>query len=292
MTRPVPVAFSAARLLALGVALLGGVVLIGAEFTRSIPDPDYGAYRDAALRIWSGDVLYPPADPDAGTTYRYAPWFAAAWIPFALGGSSGIAAWQLILVVAALYVTATIARLGGHAAIVLAALSLAQISAVPLGNVDILIVALLVWRRCDGWSIGIAASLKVYPILLVLGFVAERRWRDSMIALGVAATLWLPALAFGITDYSSDPGGANGSTGGYLWDLGVWPLSTMLIGGVAAFLAWRRSRWTTLAIAAAIPWLVPRYTSSAISYVLGSTTRLAENTHRDHRAIQAVHRRT
>lgn len=292
MTRPVPITVRVARLVALGVALLGAVVLVGVEFTRSIPDPDFGAYREAALRMWSGEPLYPPADPDAGTTYRYAPWFAAAWIPFALGGSLGILAWQLMLVAAALYVSATIARLRGHAAVVLAVLSLAQISAVPLGNVDTLMVALLVWRRCDGWSVGIAASLKMYPVLLVLGFVAERRWRDSMIALAVATILWLPALVFGITNYVIDPGGANGSTGGYLWDLGVWPLTTVLMSGLAAFLAWRRSRWTMLAIAAAIPWLVPRYTSPPLSYLLGSTTRMVQGTSRDHRAIQVVHRRT
>ena len=52
---------------------IGGFTLADAE-----------GYRMAADRLRSGQPLYPPVpDPDAASVYRYAPWFAVAWIPIA-----------------------------------------------------------------------------------------------------------------------------------------------------------------------------------------------------------------
>lgn len=43
---------------------------------------DMGAYWEAAIRLREGQPLYVPhADVNAVNVYRYAPWFAWAWIP-------------------------------------------------------------------------------------------------------------------------------------------------------------------------------------------------------------------
>ena len=44
---------------------------------------DAGAYYDAAARLTAGEPLYLDIHPEAHEVYRYAPWFAYAWIPLA-----------------------------------------------------------------------------------------------------------------------------------------------------------------------------------------------------------------
>ena len=65
------------------------------------------------------------------------------------------------------------------------------------------------------------------------------------IALALAGVLWLPAIWFGLADYAIDPGGANGLTGGWLWDQGVWPIAFAALALGLAILAVTRPevRW-------------------------------------------------
>ena len=72
-----------ARLTAAGVALLGGLLLIGAGWIPNI-HPDADAYWQAALRIRDGLPLYGGSRLDETQIYRYAPWFAYAWLPLTL----------------------------------------------------------------------------------------------------------------------------------------------------------------------------------------------------------------
>jgi len=56
---------------------------------------DGGAYYDAASRLTHGQPLYPPINPEAHEVYRYAPWFAVAWIPLtALPRDFALHAWS------------------------------------------------------------------------------------------------------------------------------------------------------------------------------------------------------
>jgi hypothetical protein len=247
--------------------VLGSVLLIGSQLQFPFEKADLYAYRDAANRLLAGASLYPPSDPDAGNVFRYAPWFAAAWIPFAVLGDAGVAAWRLVVLLSACYVVGSLLWSRTPAAVVLAGLSLPLLASPVLGNVETPLVALLVWRRCDSWSVGIAGSLKLYPLLLCAGYVAERRWRDGAIAIGTAGLLWLPALLLGLTDYVTDPGGANGAMGGFLWDHGLFFPAFALVGLTIAILAARRSRWTWVAASLAIPWSVPRYTGQPMVFL-------------------------
>jgi hypothetical protein len=224
--------------------------------------------------VLEGLPLYPPTDPDAGNLYRYAPWFAFAWTPFALLGDAGILVWRLVVLGSALYVIGSVLAIRTHAAYVMATLAIPLLGAPVLGNVEAPLLAMLVWRRSDPWSVGIAASLKLYPLLLCAGYVAERRWKDVAIAVGVTLVLWAPAPLLGLQHYVTDPGFANGNTGGWLWDMGIWiPVTGLLVAGIVC-LAWRRSRWAWLAASLALPWSVPRYTGNELAYLWPALRRL------------------
>ena len=45
---------------------------------------DARAYYLAAERLRDGAELYPPMNPEAHEVFRYAPWFAVAFLPFTL----------------------------------------------------------------------------------------------------------------------------------------------------------------------------------------------------------------
>jgi hypothetical protein len=223
----------------------------------------YG-YQIAGERVVAGESIY--ADPRSGDdrlTYRHAPWLAILWAGLnAL--PDPVLLWRLASLAGAAYVVLAMARLGGHAGLLLAALSLPILGAVPHANVGTLMLALLVWRRADPVSVAIAASLKIYPLLLVLGYIAERRWRDVMIALAVTAALWAPAPLFGLADYVPPPAEVG---------VGQWAIVAAPIALAAcAWLAWRRSPWTWLAVGAALPVAVPHYVG--INYLWVAARRL------------------
>src|SRR5918993_1272457 len=96
----------------LGVALLLGLGLAAAM--RSvlpmlglglIEHPDLDAYLGAAMRLREGGNLYPALPPgvsqESPLLYRYAPWFAVAFIPLTyIPRSILVPIWDLVLVAA------------------------------------------------------------------------------------------------------------------------------------------------------------------------------------------------
>ncbi|HET6380184.1 MAG TPA: glycosyltransferase 87 family protein [candidate division Zixibacteria bacterium] len=263
--QPFPVV-PAARLLCLAVALLAAFIFIGLGIRNAGGPEDVYGYQLAAERLVAGESLY--ADPrpqDDRLTYRHAPWLAMLWVPLNLLPDP-LLVWRAASFLAAVYVIVTVFRLGGHAGLILAALSLPLLGAVPHSNVGMLMLALLISRRADPWSVGVAASLKLYPLLLVLGYVAERRWRDAGIAVALTAVLWAPAVLYGIGDYVPPPS-----------EVGLGPVAYVLAPAVLAvlgWLAWRRSRWSWVAIGAALPVIVPHYVG--MQYVLVAARRLTD----------------
>jgi hypothetical protein len=121
-------------------------------------------------------------------------------------------------------------------------------------------------RRWGGIAVGIAASLKVVPIILVLVFVAQRRWTQVAATLATAAVLWLPILGMDVAMVTLDPGAAR-SLPDVLW-LPVAGLSA----GAAAVLAWRRSPDTALAASTAAVLALPRLFVYEISLLLVALT--------------------
>lgn len=241
---------AASRWVAFSVAVLAALIFIGLGIRNAGRPEDVYGYPLAAERLVAGESIY--ADPrpqDDRLTYRHAPWLAWLWVGLNRLPNP-VLLWQLASLAGALYVIVSLGRLGGHAGLILAALALPLLGAVPHANVGILMTALLVWRRADPWSVGIAASLKIYPLLLCIGYIAERRWRDLAIAVGLAGVLWLPALWSGIGEWVPVPPLASHP---------LLPISGAIALGASLWLAWRRSRWCWLAIGAALPLGVPHY---------------------------------
>ena len=90
------------RLFALAVAVLGVLLLIGAAFSVKVR-PDAEAYWLAAQRLRGGLPLYGGPRGDETQIYRYAPWFAYAWLPLTyLAHDAAFAVWRGILLAASL----------------------------------------------------------------------------------------------------------------------------------------------------------------------------------------------
>ena len=168
---------------------------------------DVRAYLSAAERLRDGAPLYISAE-DPSDLYLYAPWFAAAWVPLTFVPNPIVEAiWGVALVVAFIACLVPLRR-------TLAGLALALLlggllfRTVGWGNVQPLLLAALIHllpTRAGPWAVGVAASLKPWPLLVVAVFAWRREWWAAAISIAVAGLLWLPAFLFNWMDY---PAGA------------------------------------------------------------------------------------
>ncbi|HET7521616.1 MAG TPA: glycosyltransferase 87 family protein, partial [Candidatus Limnocylindria bacterium] len=240
-----------ARLSAFAIAVIGSVLLIGAGFTPDV-QPDADAYWHAAQRLREGMPLYLPAGQDETEIYRYAPWFAFAWLPLTyLSQDAAFVVWRGLLLLAAVATVAPLLRRPSPASITLSVLVFSLlVSNLPAGNVTTLMVGALaigLRTRAGPFLIGAAASLKVFPILLVAGYLAERRWREAAISVAVAAVLWLHVLVFGLSTYPTTTVGGESFYLGGVSLLAIHPallvIGAAAFGLVGAWMVLRRSPW-------------------------------------------------
>ena len=203
---------------------------------------------------------------NADEVYRYAPWFAWLWVPLTyLPQDLVYGAWFAVLAASAAFTVVGLLP-HGWSGLALASIVFGGLFyAAAYGNPTPLITAVLIGTRIHPVALGLAGSLKLYPLLLCFGYLAERRWRTTAIALGTAAVLWLPALFYGLDDYVRSPGGGGIS----LWAVLPWIWLVFAIGSVAiaAWLCFVRSGWAWLAAAAAILLAVPRIWPGDIGYL-------------------------
>jgi hypothetical protein len=214
------------------------------------PFSDVDAYWNAGLRLREGDPLYRSDRPIGSETYLYAPWFAVLWVPltflpqplvFAVWGGLliGAAAWSLMR--GPIWLSAGVAPFLLWSAVI--------------GNVQSLMIAGLLYsidRGRGSWGVGLAASLKVTPILLTLVFLGRREWKSAAIAGGVAVALWLPAVPFVFSDYPTAPG----LTYSLLSRAG--PVLFVAVAAVASMYCLYRPSWFSgsFAVLAALPRLL------------------------------------
>ena len=107
---------------------------------------DMDAYWEAAERLRNGDSLYRAGIETDSDLYRYAPWFAAAWVPLTyLPKEAVLVGWMALCLAAAVASVAPLAREGiaGWAALVF--LLPLQLEGAAFGNVQPLLVLLLLW---------------------------------------------------------------------------------------------------------------------------------------------------
>lgn len=248
---------------------------------------DVRAYWDAAMRLREGLPLYGGTDdPNSYTVFRYAPWFAWAWVPLTYLPRLLVEwAWGVILGVSALWVLVSLVRLRTAAAVALAVLLLPMFhSLVQVGNVQPLLVAALAFgvsRRGGPLLVAAAASLKAAPILYALVFAARRQWRHAAVAVLGSGLLLAPMLLTDLGVYQTDPGASFSLY--YYFSPAAWAVGAVGSTLLAAWLAWRRSEWLWVAIAVAVALVTPRAhptyaTFLAIGLLNGARDRIASRT--------------
>jgi hypothetical protein len=238
------------RLVALGI--IGGMAVANVIWSiQTWPMGDIEIYWEAGERIRAGEPLYPGDAPYR--SFRYAPWFAWMWaglsfLPYELVAVT----WQAALLVACVLVAIPFLR-AGVVGIALAGLLVPLLFAVSAGgNVQALIVLSLLYgmdRRSGPAWIAIAASLRATPIMFALVYAARREWGRFWLTLGLTGVLVTPMLLY---DPLTLVTGVAGREPGVL---AFSPIAYLLVGAgsvsVAAWLAWRRSRYASLGAAAA-----------------------------------------
>lgn len=221
---------------------------------------DVAAYWGAAERIRAGEPLYVAGVANASDLYRYAPWFAYAWVPFTyLPRQLVTDLWVVLMLVAALASTLPLLRHGLAGTAAVALFLPLQVEGAMFGNVQPLLVLMLLWgveRRSGPLWIALGASLKAVPLLLAIVYAGRGEWRRAGLALLLTAVLVAPAFLFDLSGYSTQPGPGNMSlisVASFLW------VAVALGMSVLAFLAGRsRYRWVagSLAMIAALPRLL------------------------------------
>lgn len=222
---------------------------------------DMSAYRGAAERLVSGGPLYAPPGPvlDTAEVYRYAPWFAALWIPLLPIPPEALAVlWGVTLVTAS--ITAVLPLLSELTPLRLAVASLGLIlclRAAAIGNVEPLMVAVLVHgveRRSGPLWIALAASLKAAPIVLALVYLGRGEVRRFAWTFALTTVLVAPMLLFDLTHYPTGPGASISM----LALLGPVPWLIGLVIGAAITVGLARGRWAWMAAAVTYLIALPR----------------------------------
>jgi hypothetical protein len=229
-------------------------------YTWQMPDVD--AYWNAAQRIRDAEPLYiQHSDINSADVYRYAPWFAWAWVPLTyLPRQLVIYAWGASLVIASL---AVVLPLFGRRTFATTAVALLLGGFLVLsasdGNVQPLVVAALFHfadRRSGPVWIALAATLKAAPILYTLVFLSRRQWGRAVATVAISAIFalpMLPAILGGV--YTTDPGSSASLHG-------ASPLAFVLVGAasvvLAAYVAWWHGTYAWLAASVAVILSLPR----------------------------------
>lgn len=173
---------------------------------------DMEAYWQAALRLQDGLPLYDSGGRlDGEDIYRYAPWFAVAWIPLThLPKELVGAVWLAILAIASVACLIPLLRTRtpfGYASAALFGSFLAWQTA--YGNAHPLLLVTLVYgvpSRGGPLWIALSASLKAVPILYAGYYAARREWRRFWLTIGLTGLLVAPMLLFDLSDYPFGPG--------------------------------------------------------------------------------------
>lgn len=226
---------------------------------------DMGAYWEAAERLRGGAALYPRLeDAEASEVYRYAPWFAWAWVPltFLPREVAGVI-WSGILLAASAAALSPFVRLRAWLAVAFFAPILIGISAI--GNVQPLIVAALVLgveRRSGPLWIAAAASLKAFPILLVLTYLGRREWLRAVLTFALTGMLVAPMLLYDLASYPAGAGGA--------MMLLEWPVvyALVLVTAIVVSLRLSRSRLAWLASSTTVALALPRFFVYDVTFLM------------------------
>jgi len=210
---------------------------------------DAHAYRTAAERLLAGADLYQPFVTQ-DEAFRYAPWFAAAWIPIAaLPRAVGEALWTGVLLLAGVVAVLPLAKRADLASRLLAILGGTMLLwTAARGNVHPLVMVALIHgidRRSGPIWVALAASLKAVPILFVLVYLARREWWRAFLAVAITVLLVAPMPFLG-------------------WELGtVQAGESLSLHYQVSPLAWAVIAVSVVLLALAVALRAPRYAAPA-----------------------------
>lgn len=207
---------------------------------------------------------------DDNSVYRYAPWYAALWVPLTLLPRTVVdVMWSSLLVVAAFASVGPLLRHGRRPAVPLALLMWGILFGMAaIGNVHGLMIVALVWgveRRSGPLWIALSASLKGVPLLYVLVYAGRGEWGRVAWTMGLTAVLVLPMFLFERPELASEFGVSNS-----LWSISPWLYLTVAPVAIAVCLwaAFRVTRYAWPAIGAMANLLLPRLFIYDVTFLL------------------------
>jgi alpha-1,2-mannosyltransferase len=189
---------------AVGVVAVVAVLAAVAYLVQGRDDwgVDFSVYRQAATAVVHGRSPYGPLD-NPYMLFVYTPFAALLVTPLAwLGASGALAVWtflSLLALVAAVWLALGLVdpdaggRRRGRLALAIAVAALLSgpiLSDIWLGQINIIILAAVLWDlagspgRLRGVAIGIAAGIKLTPLIFVLYFLLTRQLRSAAVAGG------------------------------------------------------------------------------------------------------------
>jgi hypothetical protein len=229
---------------------------------------DVAAYWRAGERIRAGEPLYVAGLANAPDLYRYAPWFAYAWVPLTfLPRDIVTGAWVVLMLAAAATSTLPLLRRGPAGVAAFAIFGPFQLQAAVFGNVQPLLVLVLLWgveRRSGPLWIALGASLKAVPLLLALVYAGRGEWRRAGLALLLSAILVAPALLFDLSAYPTQPGPGQMS----LTAVAVWLWVVVALAAAALAFVGGRSRYGWLLGSLAMLLALPRALTYEAAFLL------------------------
>lgn len=204
------------------------------------------------------------------SVYRYAPWFAALWVPLSeLPRLAVNIGWSAILIVTSFTAVWPVLRSGGRAAVPFAVLMFGIFFGMAAGgNVHGLMIAWLVFgveRRSGPVWIALAASLKVVPILYVLVYAGRGEWRKVAEALALTAILVAPMLLFNRPALVSEFGLSNSL--GQIHPVLFWGSAAASVM-VAVYVVFRARAYAWLATGTAAYFCLPRLFLYDVTFIL------------------------
>jgi hypothetical protein len=176
------------RLAAIVIAGLGLALGLQGLAHHAATDPfvDLRTYYDAGTRLNAGQPLYDPSAVGSTGLYLYPPLLAILFRPIALLPFDVVSGLWLAASIGA--VAVTIRRAGLREPVFLAAgcLALPILWSVSIGQVEPLVTLALAFASPVG--IGIASSIKIFPALVAVYWIARQEWR-SLVTFGVTVAL-------------------------------------------------------------------------------------------------------
>jgi alpha-1,2-mannosyltransferase len=166
---------------------------------------DLDIYRHGGLQVLHGDPLYDGPIPPGGW-FTYPPFAALAFIPLSLLAFPVAKAVWMLASFAALVATcwrcATVLgyRADRHLGMLSVAMAVVALDIEAVrgtlwqGQVNLVLMAIIVWdltrhgeARYRGWTVGIAAGIKLTAVVFVPYLLITRQWRAAIVAAGSAA---------------------------------------------------------------------------------------------------------